>query len=549
MEELLQQLMKRAGSAGGEEWLRSCLKMPAPLLSSPPEVLTSPPSSSVPPLGSPMLPPPPLSLEPPPPAVEESPVPAWGSRPELRTTRGSSSRFREEEAAALPSKRARSAGSACTPPPGAGRRRSTNRRRAASQRGRQSSRIRESGRQSGSSYTEAVLTGVERHQDAATEELQQEVEQQILQDELQGLPVERLPPLLVEPSPGPLGRSPHLSSAAYGPRQEGQPVVPEVPGISSGGGSGWEPMSSTSVGLDLGLMSEAIERSLAPRTWAAYSAAWRDWWYFLNACSMDIKGDVLSCGVLFVTSLFNRKLAASSVAKVVAGVSFFQKLRGERPLSSFFQIKQALKGYKKGIGKLDARRPISISLLGQLCKVLSDVCRDQGEILLFRTAFVLAFFGAFRISELVAASRNSVSGLGFSDVMVSNDKVEILVRKSKTDQYGRGQVVSLHSWVGSEFCPVKLVRCLYEMHPSKCGSFLMHQDSSPLTKFQFSAIFKKCLGKLGLSSAKFSSHSFRIGAATEAARFGLDDSVVKRIGRWESNRFKIYVRPNLMLPV
>lgn len=46
---------------------------------------------------------------------------------------------------------------------------------------------------------------------------------------------------------------------------------------------------------------------------------------------------------------------------------------------------------------------------------------------------------------------------------------------------------------------------------------------------------------------EFSAHSFWIGVATEAARSGLDDKSVKRIGRWESRRFQIYIRPHLMV--
>ncbi|KAM9324294.1 uncharacterized protein PAF06_000315 [Gastrophryne carolinensis] len=38
-------------------------------------------------------------------------------------------------------------------------------------------------------------------------------------------------------------------------------------------------------------------------------------------------------------------------------------------------------------------------------------------------------------------------------------------------------------------------------------------------------------------------HSFRIGAATEAARLGLPVDLVKKLGRWESKRFMSYIRP------
>lgn len=82
------------------------------------------------------------------------------------------------------------------------------------------------------------------------------------------------------------------------------------------------------------------------------------------------------------------------------------------------------------------------------------------------------------------------------------------------------------------------------VRPSGPGPFLKHEDGSALSRFQFGSIFQKCLVAAGLSSQNYSSHSFRIGAAMEAARWGLDDRLVRQIIRWESGRFRLYVRPH-----
>lgn len=70
-------------------------------------------------------------------------------------------------------------------------------------------------------------------------------------------------------------------------------------------------------------------------------------------------------------------------------------------------------------------------------------------------------------------------------------------------------------------------------------AILVHEDGGALSKFQFVAVFLKCLEDLGFSPSDYSSHSFRIGAATEAVRWSLPPEAVKRIGRWESARYKI----------
>lgn len=65
-----------------------------------------------------------------------------------------------------------------------------------------------------------------------------------------------------------------------------------------------------------------------------------------------------------------------------------------------------------------------------------------------------------------------------------------------------------------------------------------------MMKFQFSAVFKRCHLQLGYSQFKFLSHSFCIGATTEAVILGLDEAVIMKLGRWQSRRFNIYIRPN-----
>ena len=50
-----------------------------------------------------------------------------------------------------------------------------------------------------------------------------------------------------------------------------------------------------------------------------------------------------------------------------------------------------------------------------------------------------------------------------------------------------------------------------------------------------------CIG--GYNSRHYSSHNFRIGAATAAALAGMPDHAIQLLGRWKSDTFKRYIRP------
>ena len=137
-------------------------------------------------------------------------------------------------------------------------------------------------------------------------------------------------------------------------------------------------------------------------------------------------------------------------------------------------------------------------------------------------------------------------GFGFQDVRVEGDRVVIMLRRSKTDQVGRGIRVVLYALPGSEVCPVRTVGEFVCVRPIGLGAFFTHRDGTFLSKFQFVQVFRKCLCAAGYDGKRYASHSFRIGAATETARCGLDEAAVRKIGRWESRRFRSYVRPHLL---
>lgn len=151
---------------------------------------------------------------------------------------------------------------------------------------------------------------------------------------------------------------------------------------------------------------------------------------------------------------------------------------------------------------------------------------------MFCLAFSLAFFAAFRLGELVCRRVRGAGGLYEEDVDLYQDSVVVRIRVSKTDREGRGCSISLFAVPGCEVCPV---RCLQEYRRGTNwagGPLLRHEDGTFLPRFQFVAVFKKCLRSLGMDPRDFTGHSFRIGAATEAARLGMSDEVIKRIGRW-----------------
>jgi hypothetical protein len=47
---------------------------------------------------------------------------------------------------------------------------------------------------------------------------------------------------------------------------------------------------------------------------------------------------------------------------------------------------------------------------------------------------------------------------------------------------------------------------------------------------------------LGYNENDYNTHSFRIGAATHAAKMGKSDDEIMTMGRWKSDSYKRYIR-------
>lgn len=301
------------------------------------------------------------------------------------------------------------------------------------------------------------------------------------------------------------------------------------------------------LGLNMELILGNFKNSVSKKTWSDYRLSWSRWCSFCQDFGLDSLVVTSYVSLSFVSSLLQANLSPASISKILAGVSFFLKFAGLPSLTSFFQVNQVLKGFRRSKPLLDNRRPISAAILVDLLKVLEVVCFSEFELILFRAVFSVAFFGALRIGEFTSENRRSSAFLLKSHVIVYDGSLSLFLCRSKSLPTGQGHWISLASSTNPTICPVLLVSRYMSIRPCSDDSFFIHQDLSSLTRYQFSAVLAASLKRLNLSGFCFSSHSFRIGAATTADSLGFPAETLKRIGRWGSDRYKIYVRPDLLI--
>uniref|UniRef100_A0ABM5EUS7 Integrase/recombinase xerD homolog n=1 Tax=Pogona vitticeps TaxID=103695 RepID=A0ABM5EUS7_9SAUR len=297
--------------------------------------------------------------------------------------------------------------------------------------------------------------------------------------------------------------------------------------------------------------TRAIGMALAPRTKNKYTSTWVEFSEFRRLGHLEQAWPAPVEHIQqFIVELHWRGLTPGTIRGKLAALSFYAKANGIGDASSDFRIRKMLEGWSRERGRRkDERTPISPAILSRICDCWGALCRDKYEESLFRAAALLAFFGAMRISELVALGRNDVSrrALQLEDVAVWDGQVRVRLRSSKTDQYGKGNMVILGQCTLENICPVRAMKEFGIRRGTDRGYFFQHKNGSPLTKYQFWALTDMALESLGIKNMRFGTHSFRIGAASTAAALGYDVEKIKRLGRWSSTCFRKYIRqlPNV----
>ena len=119
--------------------------------------------------------------------------------------------------------------------------------------------------------------------------------------------------------------------------------------------------------------------------------------------------------------------------------------------------------------------------------------------------------------------------------------LRVTIKQSKTDPFRKG----VNLFVGrtsSSLCPVAAVLDYLSVRGMKPGPLFHYQDGRLLTRLRFANAVRDSLSRADVDQSRYCTHSFRIGATTTAVAKGIEDVIIKTLGRWESLAYLQYVR-------
>ncbi len=256
-------------------------------------------------------------------------------------------------------------------------------------------------------------------------------------------------------------------------------------------------------------VSAYLEASISANTRRAYRcdiAHFAAWGGTIPATPEAVAQYLAEYAEALTVATLSRRLVAIGKAHTMQGLP--------NPCSSDL-VRMTMRGVRRTWGKPQRQAAAAIkedilAMVGAMGISMKDI-RDRALIL-------IGFAGAFRRSELV--------GLDVSDIEHVSQGIVIHLRRSKTDQDGRGRKVaipfargavcalfSLKAWLEAAGITEGPVFRAVDRHGRVAGTRLSGEAVAVVVKTRAEAA--------GLNPARYSGHSLRAGLATSAAAAGV----------------------------
>ena len=206
-------------------------------------------------------------------------------------------------------------------------------------------------------------------------------------------------------------------------------------------------------------------------------------------------------------------------------------------------VKRTMQGIRRTLGT--KQRRVTALVKDDLLEMMVHIDRQAPmRSARDKALLLIGFAGAFRRSELVA--------LQYEDMTQFEEGVELLIRRSKTDQEGAGRTVFIPRARGSR-CPVTVLKNWLELAGIAAGPLFRpinrHDQivgSKALTPQSVALIVKSSMRSMAGDDAgkSVAGHSLRAGYCTEAAMTGLQPYQIReQTGHRSDVTLARYIRP------
>ncbi len=282
------------------------------------------------------------------------------------------------------------------------------------------------------------------------------------------------------------------------------------------------------------LLNEAIPEN----TKRAYRS---DWNHFVDWCQENrlepLPSDKQTV-VLYLTDIKD-DFKPSTIERRVTSISKIHQYAGYDSPTQNTDVRETLNAIKRvKRTKTDKKTPLLTEHIIQMCYTMGNRLIDIRD----KSILLLGFASGMR--------RMEISGLNVDEVKVEEKGLRVTIRRSKTDQEGKGREVGISRGSSRQTDPVRAFNEWIAASGIESGPLFRSLDrhgnikSKRLKPYSINRIVKKHAERIGLDKDTVGAHSLRSGLVTQSAMNGVSMlSIMNQTGHRSESVVKEYYEP------
>ena len=291
------------------------------------------------------------------------------------------------------------------------------------------------------------------------------------------------------------------------------------------------------------MVNQRLLSAYKPKTWTMYKSMFLTFMAFCEFMTCDCVDPSFITILAFIEFLHVNHLKYSSILNYTSAIKS-QSNWLNIPSNSFDHPK--IKTMLKAILNYSAQGPKFKGVFDLVTLLdIINTCWRFPDPNIYISIYLLAFFGFFRISNLLPPTKSSFDikkHLCRGDIIYHNDFAIVLVKWSKTIQTAnKATYIMIPNLGNSPLCPVRAVKSMCQILPLSSMAPLFCSENGVFTQSQVRSHLKKVLSVLNIDATTHSFHTFRRSGATLAFNSNVAIQHIKRQGTWSSEAVNHYI--------
>jgi len=300
-----------------------------------------------------------------------------------------------------------------------------------------------------------------------------------------------------------------LKNAPFGPAEEEAALL-----------MGWLPVQ-VALKADLDAIYKRAQQltrmARSENTRRSYRTAWQQYENWCHGVGFEpLSGDPGMISLFL--SMLSLKVVPSTLKARLAAISVAHRLAGIPLDTNHAAIRLVMRGAakEKGLAPTRQARP----LLYETLPVFVDTFDDSPLDVRNKAILLLGFGGALRRSEIAA--------LQLSDIVFKQDRLIIVLPRSKGDRYGRSETIVVAKHPTRMLCPSASPKDWLTLRGRETGPLFLRANRNQtfrqtgISDQTINRLIKTAAQKAQLTGGAYSGHSLRAGFATSASDAGCD---------------------------